>query len=50
MESTYDGIIIGGGPNGLCAAAYMAKAGQKVLVLERRMEIGGGLATEHDRR
>lgn len=46
MESTYDGIIIGGGPNGLCAAAYMAKAGQKVLVLERRMEIGGGLATE----
>lgn len=46
MQATYDGIIIGAGPNGLCAGAYMAKAGQKVLLLERRMEIGGGLATE----
>lgn len=42
----YDGIIIGAGPNGLCLGAYMARAGQKVLLLERRMEIGGGLATE----
>lgn len=42
----YDIIIIGGGPNGLVAGAYLAKAGQKVLVLERRYEMGGGLATE----
>lgn len=44
--TSYDGIILGGGPNGLTVAAYMARAGFKVLVLERRMEIGGGLATE----
>jgi len=42
----YDFIIIGGGPNGLCVAAYLSKAGQKVLVLERHFEVGGGLATE----
>jgi phytoene dehydrogenase-like protein len=45
--SEYDGIIIGGGPNGLTVAAYLAKAGLKVLVLERRYEVGGGLATEN---
>ncbi len=44
--ATWDGIILGGGPNGLTVAAYMARAGLKVLVLEKRMEIGGGLATE----
>jgi phytoene dehydrogenase-like protein len=44
--SKYDFIIIGGGPNGLCVAAYLSKAGQKVLVLERHLEVGGGLATE----
>ncbi|MEE8372870.1 MAG: FAD-dependent oxidoreductase, partial [Dehalococcoidia bacterium] len=37
----YDFIIIGGGPNGLCVAAYLSKAGQKVLVLERHLEVGG---------
>jgi len=42
----YDGIIIGAGPNGLTVASYLAKAGLKVLVLERRYEVGGGLATE----
>ena len=42
----YDFIIIGGGPNGLCVAAYLSKAGQRVLVLERHLEVGGGLATE----
>ena len=42
----YDGIIIGAGPNGLTVGAYLAKAGLKVLLLERRFEIGGGLATE----
>ncbi len=42
----YDGIIIGAGPNGLTLGAYMAKAGLKVLLLEKRFELGGGLATE----
>ena len=44
--NTYDIIIIGGGPNGLELGAYLSKAGQKVLILERRNEVGGGLATE----
>ncbi len=42
----YDAIIIGAGHNGLVAAAYLAKAGKKVLVLERRAVIGGASATE----
>jgi phytoene dehydrogenase-like protein len=42
----YDAIIIGAGHNGLVAAAYIAKAGKKVLVLERRPIIGGIGATE----
>ena len=42
----YDGIIIGAGPNGLALGAYLVKAGLKVLVLDRRYEMGGGLATE----
>jgi len=46
MQTKYDFIIIGGGPNGLCVAAYLAKAGQKVLVLEKYFEVGGGLMTE----
>jgi phytoene dehydrogenase-like protein len=45
-ESDWDVIIIGGGPNGLMAGAYLAKAGLKVALVERRYEIGGGLATE----
>jgi len=42
----YDAIVIGSGHNGLIAAAYMAKAGKKVLVLERREVIGGATVTE----
>lgn len=46
MAENYDIIIIGGGPNGLTAGAYLSKAGQKVVILEKRYEVGGGLATE----
>ena len=42
----YDAIIIGGGHNGLTAAAYLSKAGKKVLVLERRYILGGAAVTE----
>ena len=43
---TRDVIIVGGGHNGLACAAYLAKAGQDVLVLERREVLGGAAATE----
>lgn len=43
---TYDFIIIGAGHNGLACAAYLAKAGAKVLVLERGARVGGGCHTE----
>ena len=46
MAETYDAIIVGGGHNGLTCAAYLAKAGQKVLVLERRHVLGGAAVTE----
>ncbi|MFQ5550979.1 MAG: phytoene desaturase family protein, partial [Gemmatimonadales bacterium] len=46
MTNTYDAIIIGAGHNGLVTAAYLAQAGQRVLVLERRDVIGGAAATE----
>jgi len=42
----YDSIIIGGGHNGLVCAAYLARAGKKVLVLERRSLVGGASVTE----
>ncbi len=46
MESKYDAIIVGGGHNGLICAAYLAKAGRKVLVLERRHVLGGAAVSE----
>ena len=43
--SPYDIVVMGAGHNGLVAAAYMAKAGKKVLVLERKPHYGGGVST-----
>src|SRR5215207_1265594 len=46
MTNHYDIIVIGAGHNGLVAAAYLAKQGKKVLVLERRTIVGGSVVTE----
>jgi phytoene dehydrogenase-like protein len=45
-RSKYDVIVIGGGPNGLVAAAYLGKAGRNVLLLEKREMVGGIAITE----
>ncbi len=45
-SSHYDVIVIGGGHNGLVNAAYLARAGKRVLVLERRHVLGGAAVTE----
>jgi phytoene dehydrogenase-like protein len=46
MTTTYDAIVIGAGHNGLVTACYLARAGWKVLVLERRYVVGGACVTE----
>lgn len=46
MSKKYDAIIIGGGHNGLICAAYLAKAGRNVLVLEKRHVLGGAAVSE----
>ncbi len=46
MAKQYDAIIIGGGHNGLTTAGYLAKAGMKTLVLEKRPILGGSCVTE----
>ncbi len=46
QRDKYDCLVIGGGHNGLIAAAYLAKAGKKVCVLERRHVLGGCATTE----
>ena len=45
MANQYDAIVIGGGHNGLCAAAYLAKEGANVIVLEKRYKTGGAADT-----
>src|SRR5438093_11827086 len=46
MKRSYDAIVIGAGHNGLVTACYLARAGRKVLVLERRYVVGGACVTE----
>jgi phytoene dehydrogenase-like protein len=46
MTKRWDSIVIGGGHNGLACAAYLARAGKSVLVLERRHVLGGAAVTE----
>lgn len=46
MSQKYDVVVIGGGHNGLVNAAYLARAGKRVLVLERRHVLGGAAVTE----
>ncbi len=48
MATIFDAVIIGGGHNGLVAAAYLARAKWKVLVLERRYVVGGACVTEEN--
>ena len=46
LERNYDGIIIGAGHHGLVLGAYLAKAGLDILVVECRLDYGGGLSTK----
>ena len=46
MSTRWDAIVVGGGHNGLTTAAYLARAGRKVLLLERRHVLGGAAVTE----
>lgn len=46
MRQSFDAIVVGGGHNGLVCAAYLARAGRRVLVLERRHVLGGAAVSE----
>src|SRR5437763_12033212 len=46
VRTSYDAIVVGGGHNGLVCAAYLARAGRRVVVLERRDLVGGASVTE----
>jgi len=46
LERSYDGIIIGAGHHGLVLGSYLAKAGLDILLVERRLDYGGGLSTK----
>ena len=46
LERTYDGIIIGAGHHGMILGSYLAKCGLDVLLVDRRLEYGGGLSTK----
>src|SRR5919205_1791134 len=50
MALEYDGIVIGAGHNGLICTGYLARAGLKVLLVERMLELGGGLDAHEDPR
>src|SRR6202451_2150926 len=45
LDRTYDVIVIGAGQHGLVLGSYLAKAGLKILLVERRLAYGGGLMT-----
>jgi phytoene dehydrogenase-like protein len=47
--SEYDGIVIGAGHNGMILAGYLGKCGLKIMVVEKNMEVGGGLDSHEDR-
>jgi phytoene dehydrogenase-like protein len=46
LDRNYDGIIIGAGHHGLILGTYLARAGLKILLVDRRLRYGGGLSTE----
>ncbi|MBI2361552.1 MAG: NAD(P)/FAD-dependent oxidoreductase [Deltaproteobacteria bacterium] len=45
----YDGVVIGAGHNGMICAGYLGKCGLKIMVVEKNMEVGGGLDSHEDR-